>query len=208
MNISEVLPVCYMKLTWLKDVSKGCVIYCNILYWIEFHVTSGRNYTNIYILLGLELFHNLNHGKIWMLEQEFQTWGLCWQSQRNDKTYNPGSISSGISTKSLKTQWLWWCGRFTMAHSDPSGVVPTFVLTIGLGTAQSSGRLPGWLWSSKSLSKSQVQVMLPKILYYESTLIFDLDTFKMPPTCKFQMPLLKTFLSYSRGIVPNLFNFT
>ena len=137
--------------------------YCNILYWIEFHVTSGRNYTNIHILLGLELFHNLNHGKIWMLEQEFQTWGLCWQSQRNDKTYNPGSISSGISTKSLKIQWLWWCGRFIMAHSDPSGVVPTFVLTIGLGTI-SSGKL-SWWFCQKSPPNEKVQVVFPKILW-------------------------------------------
>ena len=127
----------YMKLTWLKDVSKGCMICCNILYWIEFHVTSGRNYTNIHILLGLELFHNLNYGKIWMLEQEFQTWGLCWQSQRNDKTYSPGSRDSGTSTKSLNahsSSLSGFLGRFTFAHSDPLGVVPILVVTISIGS--------------------------------------------------------------------------
>ena len=81
-------------------------------------------------------FHGLyiSNYTIWILAQEFQTWGLCWQSHRNDKTYSPGSRFSGTSTKSLKAQ----CsvpnssdGRLTLAHSDPSGLVPIFVLTIG-----------------------------------------------------------------------------
>ena len=34
-----------------------------------------------------------------MLAQEFQTWGLCWQSHLNERTYLPGSKDSGTCKK-------------------------------------------------------------------------------------------------------------
>ena len=72
-----------------------------------------------------------------MLAHEFQTCGVCWESHRNDKTYSPGSRVSGTSTKSLNAHWsiAWdFLGRFTFAHSDPSGVVPILVETKSIGS--------------------------------------------------------------------------
>ena len=80
-----------------------------------------------------------------ILAQEFQTCGLCWQSHLNERTYWPGLRDFGTSTRSLKAHF--WeptlsLGKLTLTHSEPGGLVPTLVFTIGFASQFSGSQGP------------------------------------------------------------------